>query len=213
VPIDASAITARLRAIDPAITWWKVEGLSVSAREDALLIGIRSIGRSPKEKRDVVWVVRCPKRGAAITEGAGPPDLVVRLDSRALGRVEGCSSLERDPVDGSYLMLTSWEDEHAVTRGNDLAAHGAHLFRLPASLFDAPAEPPGKEPKERPLPEPLRDFCAKAEGVTLLPDGRALVIFDDDQPWKKGFQGYEQNQGLFLLIQAAELRTRATPPR
>jgi hypothetical protein len=209
VPFDPERVSERLRALDPEIAWWKVEGLAVTAGETAALLGVRSVGRDFRRKRDVVWVVRCPRAGASISEGLGAPDLVVRFDAKAtpsVGREEGVSSLERDPASGDYFMLTSWED-----RDDDPAGHDAHLFRLGREVFEGPAAVPGADPAPRPLPRELRDFRAKAEGLAFLPGGRLLVVFDDDQDWKRLFRGYEQSQGQFTVLEPADLAPPAPP--
>jgi len=207
IPFDAATLTARLRAVDPGIDWWKVEGLAVTKGDGAALLAVRSVGKTHKKKRDVIWIARCPRTGADIEGGVGAPDLLIRLEAGAGERAEGCSSLERDPADGSYLLLTSWEDEDL---DSTTTAHGAHLYRLPAAMLEGPAAPSGKDPAPATLPSALRTLAAKAEGLALLPGGRALVVFDDDQGFKKLFQAYEQHEGAFVILEAADLKP---PPR
>ena len=194
---DDATVTRRLQAVDPTIKYWKIEGLSTTAGDRAVVLAVRSVGLSYMNKRDVVWLVRLPRREDG---GYGGPDRLVRYDAQAtVGREEGASSLERNPTTGNYYLLTSYEDEeHEDTIG----AHSGHLFVLPAADVEGPA---GPDPAERPLPPPLRALKAKCEGLAVEPSGRVLVCFDDDKPWKKVFSGYEQNEGLFVVFEPGEL--------
>jgi hypothetical protein len=168
-----------LRRIDPTIGWFKIEGLATSAGDREVLYAVRSVGKSFKEKRDVAWIISCPltERGLSAPYGG-----VALSFGDGLGREEGASSLEREAGGQSYLLLTSHENGE---RGRE--AHGGHLFRVDARL---PTE----------LGPPLATFTAKPEGLTVMPDGRVLVIFDDDQEWKREFAGYDQSQGLFTIL-------------
>lgn len=193
----AEAIGARLRLRDPGLRWWKVEGLAALEGDRAILVAVRSVGNGAGAERDVVWIVRLP----GTERGYGPPDRFVELDAlRTLGRGEGASSIERDPSDGSYYLLTSWESGEA--RRED---HGGHLFRLPRALFEGA----GRDPAPAPLPPPLRSFAAKPEGLAVTPEGRVLVVFDDDGAYKDLSRGYARSQGLFLVLERAELEAPA----
>ncbi len=219
ISFPEAAISARLKVIDPALDWWKIEGLATTADDGAALVAIRSVGKDFRQKRDVAWILRLPRTAGL---GYAAPDRVVELGVvAAVGRAEGASSLERDPKDGSYLLLTSWEAGDAAP-----GDHGGHLFRLPADLLDprgavrgAASAPPTHaaatvEPLTRvPLSAPLRTFRAKPDGLAVTPEGRVLVIFDDDTAWKRLFDGYEPSQGLFLAIEPGDLASpaRASP--
>jgi hypothetical protein len=193
-------LRARLQVLDPGIAYFKVEGVAAGPGDATLLVAIRSVGESHKKKRDVVWIARLPR--LADDRGYGAPDRLVRYDAgAAVHREEGASSLVRDRRGERYLLLTSYEDEG---HPRSPAAHGGHLFALPAADLDAAAGAP--DPPERPLPAPLRAFFAKCEGLALAPDGGALVVFDDDRDWKRTFAGYDQPEGLFTVVPAADLR-------
>ncbi|MBX7101858.1 MAG: hypothetical protein K1X89_29350 [Myxococcaceae bacterium] len=179
--------------------WFQVEGLAVDAAARHAFFGVRFTGESREgAKQPTVTLVRCPFDGAAL----GTPTSAVTLSTvKALGRQEGLADLQRDPRDGSYLLLTSFEGADVTALGNNQG----HLFRLPAELVEHATSDTPLE-----LPAPLASFEGKPEGVTALKDGRLLVIFDDDREWKDNFKGYARRQAMFAVLDA---QGQPVPPR
>ncbi|MBI2900968.1 MAG: hypothetical protein HYY17_12350 [Planctomycetes bacterium] len=181
IPVDEEALRARVRAVTSG-AWFKIEGVAVDAAGTSVLFGVRQAGPDYRNPRPLVLLLRCP-----FSEGRiGAPEAAFLLSTReTLGREEGLSDLQRDPRDGSWLILTSHEAG---------GRHEGHLFRLPAGAFEGPGPAPS-------LGRPLRAFRAKPEGLAILPTGALVVVFDDDKEPKKRFSGYEQSEGLFEIFE------------
>jgi hypothetical protein len=188
VPMDTKALEDHIKKVTHQ-PWVHLEGLAVDAAAKQVFFGVRFSGKGRLAKKTPeVMLVRCPFDGTTV----GLPTSHVRLSTLAtVGRREGLADIQRDPHDGSYLLLTSHEGDDVT----DLANNQGHLFRLPAELVE------GRTSKRTlPLGPPLQTFAAKPEGVTTLRDGRIVVIFDDDREWKDNFDGYARTEAMFALL-------------
>ncbi len=169
--------------------WVQIEGLGVDGAGKNIFFGVRFSGKGREAAKTAeVLLVRCPLDGDAI----GAPASHIRLSTHAaLGRREGLADIQRDPRDGSYLLLTSHEGDDVT----DLANNQGHLFRLRADLVEGRTSTRTVQ-----LGAPLATFGAKPEGVTTLKDGRIVVIFDDDREWKDNFKDYARSQAMFTVL-------------
>jgi len=189
VAVDDAALTAAIRAAT-GLPWFKIEGVAVDRTGTRVLFGVRCVGETYEEPRDVVLVVRCRLAGDRVAA----PDAVIRLSTaEALGGMaEGLSDLQLDARGDGFLVLTSHEGPDTTPDG-----HSGHLFRVPAGVLLGAAPPAPVR-----LGAPIRRFRAKPEGLAVVPSGALVVVFDDDREWKHLFAGYEQSDGLFAVIDA-----------
>jgi hypothetical protein len=188
VSVDDAALEAAVRAASGQ-PWFKIEAVAVDRTGTRVFFGVRNVGPSPEEPRDAALVVRCPLAGDRV----GRPEAVISLSTvDALGgRAEGLSDIQLDASGDGFLILTSHEG-----RGDSRDDHAGHLFRVPARvLLD------GAPPAPIALGAPLEVFHARPEGLAVEPSGALIVVFDDDRDWKRLFEGYEQSDGLFTVIE------------
>jgi hypothetical protein len=167
-----------------------MEGFAVDEKASHAFFGIRFVGESREKHREVAMVLRAPFDGKAI----GETEAVAHFSTKkALGLQQGLADLQRDPTDGSYLMLTSYEGPDENSREN----LGGALFRIPAEWIEG--DPPSRA---RELPKPLATFeGAKPEGVTVVPGGDIVIAFDDDR--SKGlWSGYPNRSGQYTVLAA-----------
>jgi hypothetical protein len=189
VKLDRAAFEDFIKATTKQ-PWFQIEGLAADGEGKNAFFGVRFIGKSREgEKIPTIMLVRCPFDG----ESLGKPNSVLNLSTvRALGRQEGLAELQRNPKDGSYLLLTSHEGNNVKSINNNQG----HLFRLPAEWVE-------KVTNTRPLQlsSPIASFHqGKPESVTTMRDGRILVIFDDDREWKDNFKGYGRHKAMYVVL-------------
>jgi hypothetical protein len=187
VAVDDAALSAAIRAAS-GLPWFKIEGVAVDRTGTKVLFGVRQVGESYREPRDVALVVRCPFLGDRV----GRPEAIVRLSTAGAlgGHAEGLSDLQLDAGGDGFVLLTSHEGEESTRDG-----HSGHLFRVPAGVVLGAASS-----ATVPLDAPLRALRAKPEGLAVEPSGAVIVVFDDDRDWKRLFAGYEQSDGLFAVV-------------
>ncbi len=153
---------------------YKVEGLA--ALPDRLLIGVREVGRSYKEFRYTLTVLSLPwrlEKGRPVLAGA--PSVVWRVDPATLPPLPkmpvGLSEFVYDLARDRLWLLTSFE------RDDDKPdAVAGYLWTLDRAALERGAPPVlvhGKDGK------PLM-FSHKSEALAILPDGRLLMVHDDD---------------------------------
>jgi hypothetical protein len=176
------------------VPYMKIEAMALSPGDKYLYLGIREVGAEYKHPQRVVMIWRIGLEG-----GSTRPEKVFEMETRwILGRVEGISALEYDPIKGRYLMLTSFEGE-----GNSKEDVGGHLWALDReSLEHRDGGIFGKAAL-------LASFSHKAEGVSIDGHGRLLIVFDDDasrkeKNWKKAREQNQfnimQNQAYYLFM-------------
>jgi hypothetical protein len=189
VAVNDGALEAAVRAASGQ-PWSKIAAVAVDRTGTKVFFGVRNVGPSRTEPRDVALVVRCPLSGDRV----GRPEAVISLSTaEALGGdAEGLSDLQLDASGDGFLVLTSHEG-----RGDSRDGHSGHLFRVPARVLLDEAPPAAVA-----LGAPLEVFRAKPEGLAVEPSGALIVVFDDDRDWKRLFEGYEQSDGLFTVIEA-----------
>jgi hypothetical protein len=177
----------------------KIEGLAVNAKGDRIFIGVRQLyNYNPREKRtedpeDVILIFRCPfDREGIVGEPEAMFDLTMSADGDSPSM--GLSDIQRDPSDGSYLILTSHEDDK-----NQRTSHSGAIFRVKGEVLEGKSLESTRHPEL--LGQSLKEFQAKSEGVAILPGKRYFVVFDDDVEWKKLFKDYQQSQGLFDVFE------------
>ncbi|MEZ4272427.1 MAG: hypothetical protein R3C68_13670 [Myxococcota bacterium] len=162
-------------------TYAKVEGLALTPSEERLLVGVRAFGPSQTSRRYGVLLLAYSTRD--LTQR---PQVIAHLDLKPLlGRSEGISGIEYSAKLGGYLILTSYEDDDQP----GLQSHGVggHLwFVRDLARLDHIDE-------WRKLPRIRLEH--KPEGVTLAPDGRIVVVYDDDH--RKSTDG---RPGTFKLL-------------
>jgi hypothetical protein len=188
VKFDRAAFEGFIKATTKQ-PWFQIEGLAVDGKGKNAFFGVRFTGESREGKKSpTVMLVRCPFDGTSL----GKPESTLKLSTfSALGRHEGLADLQRDPKDGSYLLLTSYEGPDVT----DLKNNQGHLFRLPAELVEH-----ATSGRPLQLPPPIASFEGKPEGVTAMKDGRLLVIFDDDREWKDNFKGYARRDAMYAVL-------------
>jgi hypothetical protein len=178
--------------------WLKVEALDVL--DDRFLVGIRQFGdafnRFDYGLRVVVWD---PSEPSVTSLMSDPRSVTVEEQGDMLGtgdtymRTYGVSSLECDPgpVPGRmqcYMLATS-------EAGLGIHDVKSRLFSFDLEELWSATSFPGRE---------VACFWGKAEGITILDNGLALVIFDSDRDRKGGASStelfrLEDNQDFYWI--------------
>lgn len=168
------------------VKYMKIEAMALSPGDKYLYLGIREVGAEYKYSQRIVMIWRI-----GLESGSMRPEKVFEMETRCiLGRVEGISSLEYDPIKGRYLMLTSFEGE-----GNSKEDVGGHLWALDReSLEHKDGDVPGKAAL-------LASFSHKAEGVSIDGRGGILIVFDDDASRKEKDEKKAREQNRFNIKQ------------
>ncbi|MGD9022914.1 MAG: esterase-like activity of phytase family protein [Deltaproteobacteria bacterium] len=166
--------------------YMKVEAMALAPGDKYLYLGIREVGADHKHPQRVVMIFRLD-----LGDESKRLEKVFEMETQGLvGRVEGISSLEYDPMRGEYLMLTSFEG-----KGNSKKDVGSHLWAIERnSLEQNHGETSGKA-------ELLASFSHKGEGVAVDGHGRILVVFDDDASRKEEDEKEAQKQDRFNIRQ------------
>jgi len=154
---------------------FKVEGLA--ALPDRLLIGVRETGTSYRDVRFTLTVLSLPwhlENGRPALLGA--PRVVWRVDPAGLRGLPkapvGLSDLVYDAVRDRLWLLTSFEREDDA-----VDAVAGYLWVLDRTALDRGAPPVlVRDRSGKPL-----IFTHKPEALAVLPDGRLLVVHDDDR--------------------------------
>jgi len=153
---------------------FKIEGLA--ALPDRLLIGVREIGRSYKDFRYTLTVLSLPwqlERGRPALTGA--PRVVWRIDPATLPGLPktpvGLSELVYDAARDRLWLLTSFERDD--DKPDSVAGYLWVLDRAALERGAPPVLVHGRDGK------PLM-FSHKSEALAILPDGRLVVVHDDD---------------------------------
>lgn len=167
------------------VSYIKIEALALSPVDKYLYFGVREIGDSYKYPKRVVMIWRLEFK-----KMSKRPKKIFEMNTQGiLGRGEGISSLEYDPVRKRYLMLTSFEKE-----GNSKDDVGSHLWAIDREYLE---QEHGKIFKKAEL---LSSFSHKAEGVSIDGQGRILVIFDDDSYRKEKDEKKAQKRNQFNIM-------------
>ena len=152
--------------------YFKIEGMA-SLPGKRLLFGVREIGQDYSHFNYALQIL------STKWKKSDPPHLkkikrIYEYDPQTnpqIDRPVGLSSLAWDSAHEQLLILTSFELEETD------AGLGGYLWTI--TLDDlAQQNPPTLVTKANGEP---RMFAHKAEGITILPDGRLLVIHDDDR--------------------------------
>jgi len=146
--------------------YFKIEGLTLT--DDAILLGIREVGRSYEAFSYTVTIIKIPYTvGQSGLELTGAPQLLKTLLLDESGW--GLSSLTLGHLDDMLLVLVSKE------AGDNLSDLNARLLVTSTKPMDSTftwvVDGDGK---------PL-EFFRKAEGITHLGSKRYLIIHDDDR--------------------------------
>ncbi|HJQ57880.1 MAG TPA: hypothetical protein VJ890_13280 [Vineibacter sp.] len=154
--------------------YFKVEGLA--ALPDQLLIGVREIGASYHKPQFTLIILAVPwTQSPAGPVLAGPAKVVWRLEPAALGPLPmvpvGLSDLAYDAAADRLWLLTSVERDDSV---DGVAGYIWRLDRAALARGAPPVPLRGRDGK------PLL-FRHKPEALAILPDGRLLVVHDDDR--------------------------------
>jgi hypothetical protein len=150
--------------------YFKIEGLA-GLPDGRVLFGVREVGRTFEDVEYTVTVL-----AARDLESIGEVDLerVWSFDPKDDPRVErplGLSGMTWDPQRRGLWLTTSWET------GETAEDIGGHLWWLTANALDTNGEPDlVADSSGAPVV-----FVHKPEAVTVLADGRLLVVHDDDR--------------------------------
>ena len=165
--------------------YMKIEALALSQEDKYLYFGVREVGDSYKSPERVVMIWRLELKNMSKR-----PAKVFEMNTQdILGRDEGISSLEYDPVRKRYLMLTSFEKD-----GNSKDDVGSHLWAIDRESLE---QEHGKVFEKAEL---LSSFSHKAEGVSIDGQGRILVVFDDDFYRKEKDEKKAQERNQFNIM-------------
>src|SRR5262249_20904205 len=159
--------TAIMERFAEGRTKLKAEGIAVNKPENKVLIGIREVydeGNYDTAKMTIL-VVRyaLDLTNYKIT---GPPEFFDFTPPRDSQAPIGLSDIQRDPADGSYLILASLE----APPPHDVTSHAGVLYRVPGWVLDGP--PCNGSFHLRP---PIRSFIAKPEGIAPLYDAKTAT--------------------------------------
>lgn len=153
--------------------YFKIEGLA-SIPGNRLLLGVREVGQTYKEPVPVIKVYVLNyhiKNDEYFT--TGKIEELFSVDPKKLGMKEklSLSSIEYNPADHSIFLMTSYEHSKTDT------GLGAYLWRVELDKIE----------NKRTTLIPIRDmtgsqirFAHKAEGMTIMPGNKLLVVHDDD---------------------------------
>jgi hypothetical protein len=204
--LEATKITIELVALTKMIRtatrsdWFKIEGLAVDKECKHVFFGVRQVGPTYKEPRDVVYVIRCP---FSMTDNIIlAPNAIFHAETDRHHGAQGLSEIQCD-ANGDFLILTSWEErEQSGKSATRPCSHAGALFRVEAAVLQKEVDPnKALMPVSIDLGDPLARFTAKSEGLALLPDGRLLVVFDNDSDgWKKNFKNLGDSEALFVIL-------------
>jgi hypothetical protein len=150
--------------------YFKVEGLAVDAG-GRILLGIRELGATFEDFRFTVTILAADDLPAL---ARGEVRRIWDYDPQQHPEVEhplGLSGLGQDPARGGLWLTTSWE---LGETDEDL---GGYLWWLPFEALDRSAPP---QLVHDPAGVAI-SFAHKPEAVTVLADGRLLVVHDDDR--------------------------------
>lgn len=166
------------------LSWIKFEGLALSPEPNKLLLGVREIGlpamydpvteESEMRGQFVCGILELDLGSwGEITE-----QLWITDTCEPAEKCYGMGSLELDP-DGQTLWMTmNYEGP-----GNGCAEVDGRLYQF--SYSDLSQYRPG-ETLAQFLGVPVAPFEGKPECLSFLPDGRLLVVFDEDDDRKGG---------------------------
>ncbi|MFB4394631.1 MULTISPECIES: hypothetical protein [unclassified Pseudomonas] len=150
--------------------FFQIEGLSI-APANQLLLGVRKVGASYGQARDVFKILAVPfafDAGEMHLTGAIRTLFEFTPEVPGSDQVLGLASLEFDRFHGGRLYaLTSFEDATSIA---------GYLWSIPL-LDGSPAEPQLVIARSG---EPLR-FNNKPEGLEVLDASTLLVVHDDDR--------------------------------
>ena len=171
--------------------WSKIEAIALTPDEDALLLGVRAVGKSFKAPEFRVLILRY-----ALKNTKQAPKIVVDLETKPfVGRSEGIAAMAYVPSTKQYLLVTSYEDD---SQSRPVDQIGAHIWFLPSDLNALNQASTWQKAARLRLKH-------KAEGIADLGDGRYLVVYDDDADRKAGTQAREgylplrQNEAVFSI--------------
>jgi hypothetical protein len=150
--------------------YFKIEGLA-GLPDGRVLFGVREIGRTYQDF-DHTMIILAARDLESIADS--PLERVWTFDPREDPRIEkplGLSGMTWDRQRRGLWLTTSWE---TGTTAEDL---GGHLWWLTAGALDSGGDPHLVTDGDG---TPVV-FVHKPEAVTVLDDGRLLVVHDDDR--------------------------------